>query len=270
MKIAISGSRSHNKRDEVLKILYSHISNYTCTFTTNINTSHVDVDNTSSSNNINKNIRDNKDNKECESDVKNIKDDKECKSEINIKDDKDFNCDVRNKHNENKIPPIILVGDCPTGVDKFVRDYCKENKIEYKVFVAKWDKYGLSAGPIRNKEMIDELSHPSVSSISNYMKFPPVPIFRLPSTSAQTSSTVNTFPPSLISTSSIIPLVPPSTSTSADKKFKDDQSDYNNNKQYDENKINILLAFPKPDSKGTINAINLAKQKGIKVYVYNL
>lgn len=45
----------------------------------------------------------------------------------------------------------IYVGDCPTGVDKVIRDsfdYCD-------VFYADWNKYGKYAGPKRNRQMID-------------------------------------------------------------------------------------------------------------------
>lgn len=45
----------------------------------------------------------------------------------------------------------IHVGDCPTGVDKFVRDYCSANRVS--VFAADWTR-GPSAGPIRNGLML--------------------------------------------------------------------------------------------------------------------
>lgn len=46
----------------------------------------------------------------------------------------------------------IVVGDA-WGVDKVVRDWCKFNKIDYKEFKADWTKFGVSAGPRRNREM---------------------------------------------------------------------------------------------------------------------
>jgi len=53
-------------------------------------------------------------------------------------------------------PDIIYVGDCPTGVDKHVRQWCKDAGEEPKVFKADWNKLGLSAGPIRNRTMMYE------------------------------------------------------------------------------------------------------------------
>lgn len=48
----------------------------------------------------------------------------------------------------------ILVGDA-TGVDSLIVRYAKENKIPYQIFKADWDLYGKSAGPIRNRQMIE-------------------------------------------------------------------------------------------------------------------
>lgn len=52
---------------------------------------------------------------------------------------------------------IIGVGDCPTGVDEFARNWARKHKVGLKVFVADWDKFDRAAGPIRNKEMINEM-----------------------------------------------------------------------------------------------------------------
>lgn len=41
------------------------------------------------------------------------------------------------------------------GVDTLAIRYAKENDIPYKIYKADWNKYGKSAGPIRNKEMIN-------------------------------------------------------------------------------------------------------------------
>lgn len=51
-------------------------------------------------------------------------------------------------------PKGVIVGDCPTGIDLFVRAYCRYKNINFTIFEANWNKYGLSAGPVRNKEMI--------------------------------------------------------------------------------------------------------------------
>ena len=46
----------------------------------------------------------------------------------------------------------VLVGDCPTGVDKCVRNHVHPAKVG--VFEADWDKYGPWAGPTRNTQML--------------------------------------------------------------------------------------------------------------------
>lgn len=54
-------------------------------------------------------------------------------------------------------PEHITHGGC-RGVDIIAGDWAKEKGIPVFVKKAQWDAYGLKAGPIRNKEMIDELS----------------------------------------------------------------------------------------------------------------
>ena len=46
----------------------------------------------------------------------------------------------------------IVSGGC-RGVDQFAENYAEQWDIISKVFPAEWDKYGLSAGPIRNEQM---------------------------------------------------------------------------------------------------------------------
>jgi len=53
-------------------------------------------------------------------------------------------------------PTSVYVGDCKTGVDKLIEDYCLENNISYKVYEANWTLYKKAAGPIRNKKMVKE------------------------------------------------------------------------------------------------------------------
>lgn len=52
---------------------------------------------------------------------------------------------------------FIKVGDCPTGLDKEVISACDSymDEDQYEVFEAEWAKYGNSAGPRRNHEMVD-------------------------------------------------------------------------------------------------------------------
>lgn len=50
----------------------------------------------------------------------------------------------------------ILVGDC-RGVDYIVRQHYKNSDIvQIKIFTADWNRFGKSAGPIRNREMIKQ------------------------------------------------------------------------------------------------------------------
>lgn len=53
----------------------------------------------------------------------------------------------------------VISGGCPTGIDKLAKDYfdCEtfEGVVNYKEFPADWNKYGKSAGPIRNKQMAE-------------------------------------------------------------------------------------------------------------------
>lgn len=51
---------------------------------------------------------------------------------------------------------LVLVGDCPTGVDAWVRTWCAgEEELPCKVFKAEWELYGKGAGPRRNALMVE-------------------------------------------------------------------------------------------------------------------
>jgi hypothetical protein len=50
----------------------------------------------------------------------------------------------------------ILVGDCPTGVDHYVRQWCSDNFYAVRVFGANWIEFKDGAGPIRNRAMVKE------------------------------------------------------------------------------------------------------------------
>lgn len=49
----------------------------------------------------------------------------------------------------------IIQGGCPTGADLFAMQYAIDNKIPCITVPADWSKYGRSAGPRRNAEMLD-------------------------------------------------------------------------------------------------------------------
>lgn len=48
----------------------------------------------------------------------------------------------------------VIVGDCPTGVDKFVAMWCAIMKVPCHVEKAEWDELGPVAGPRRNAVMV--------------------------------------------------------------------------------------------------------------------
>jgi hypothetical protein len=50
---------------------------------------------------------------------------------------------------------LIIFGDC-NGVDAAALRTCIKHKIPYKVYAADWKTHGKAAGPIRNKQMIDD------------------------------------------------------------------------------------------------------------------
>lgn len=55
-------------------------------------------------------------------------------------------------------PNGTLIHGGAKGVDSFAGKLAKEAGYEVIVCLAEWDKYGKSAGPIRNKKMIDDYS----------------------------------------------------------------------------------------------------------------
>lgn len=50
---------------------------------------------------------------------------------------------------------IQVVCGCARGADELGRDYAEDRDIDVKLFPADWDKYGKSAGIIRNKQMAE-------------------------------------------------------------------------------------------------------------------
>lgn len=51
-------------------------------------------------------------------------------------------------------PNQVRVGDCPSGVDKFVRALLTEMRASLCVWTADWSRYGKQAGPVRNQAML--------------------------------------------------------------------------------------------------------------------
>lgn len=52
----------------------------------------------------------------------------------------------------------VRVGDCPTGLDAFVRAWCMRalSPGTWRVYNADWERHGNAAGPIRNEEMFED------------------------------------------------------------------------------------------------------------------
>lgn len=84
----------------------------------------------------------------------------------------------------------FILGDNPAGVDAIARDVCWNNKIEYLVKEADWDKYGRGAGPKRNGEMVaekpdvafafrDEGNSPGTDDCVRQCFFAGIPVYRM-------------------------------------------------------------------------------------------
>ena len=56
-------------------------------------------------------------------------------------------------------PLTIYVGDCPTGLDAYTREWLlqfdESDLVNHRIFYAEWARYGKRAGPIRNQAMVD-------------------------------------------------------------------------------------------------------------------
>lgn len=61
---------------------------------------------------------------------------------------------------------VIIEGDC-RGADKISGFLARKHGLEVIVVSAKWNKYGLKAGPIRNQEMIDDYKPDLVIAFHN-------------------------------------------------------------------------------------------------------
>lgn len=52
-------------------------------------------------------------------------------------------------------PRMVVVGDCPTGADRWAREWCEEHDTPGVVFEADWGRWGRRAGPVRNQHMVE-------------------------------------------------------------------------------------------------------------------
>jgi hypothetical protein len=51
-------------------------------------------------------------------------------------------------------PDEVYVGDCVSGADAIVRDWCRERGVRFLEFRAHWAQEGRKAGPLRNERMV--------------------------------------------------------------------------------------------------------------------
>jgi hypothetical protein len=66
------------------------------------------------------------------------------------------------KHFQAQLPsPIqkLVVGDC-RGADSLAVQYAQKHQIPYQIYQANWETEGKTAGPHRNRRMVDE-EHPT-------------------------------------------------------------------------------------------------------------
>lgn len=52
-------------------------------------------------------------------------------------------------------PELVIEGGA-TGADELARIWCMKNKVEGKTYRANWTAHGKAAGPIRNRQMVEE------------------------------------------------------------------------------------------------------------------
>jgi hypothetical protein len=49
----------------------------------------------------------------------------------------------------------VVHGDCPTGADYLAHEWCIRQGVHTEPHPADWARYGKSAGPMRNQEMVN-------------------------------------------------------------------------------------------------------------------
>lgn len=53
------------------------------------------------------------------------------------------------------MPDLVIQGGA-SGADSLAYNWCMRNKVEGKTYQADWNAHGKAAGPIRNRQMIEE------------------------------------------------------------------------------------------------------------------
>jgi hypothetical protein len=70
-------------------------------------------------------------------------------------DDKETLEFLLNEFSKKENIEVVIEGEAP-GADTMARQWAKSRRIPVLPFPADWKKHGKAAGPIRNKQMIDE------------------------------------------------------------------------------------------------------------------
>lgn len=70
-------------------------------------------------------------------------------------------CDKYNSYSspdayDNRLPEVVIIHGGAAGADKIADEWAMVNWCHIEEYKADWDKYGRSAGPIRNKRMLTE------------------------------------------------------------------------------------------------------------------
>ena len=58
----------------------------------------------------------------------------------------------------DRLQPTSVICGGARGADTLACEWARANNVEYIVYMADWQQHGRSAGPIRNKQMLDEES----------------------------------------------------------------------------------------------------------------
>ena len=72
-----------------------------------------------------------------------------------IEDYQQWIYDCLDKFHSLNMVDSVVEGDAP-GVDRIAGYWARKNGLTNLKFPADWEKYGTAAGPIRNKQMLDE------------------------------------------------------------------------------------------------------------------
>ena len=78
---------------------------------------------------------------------------------VGSRDYNDYNtfCTIVDNYLDGRKPQKIISGGC-TGVDTLAERYAKDHGIQIQVFSADWKTHGRAAGPLRNTQIVNEIT----------------------------------------------------------------------------------------------------------------